>query len=393
MAIIYHILMYTGAILVSIVGVFNKRVKLWLRERRGNLSHLKSFKAENPGPVIWFHAASLGEYEQALPVIKQIKVHQPEKLICFTFFSPSGKINAADNPDLDWCGYLPLDTITKMSRFIDTMQPEKVIIVKNEWWWNMLALLKQKQVPTYSIDSLIQPSTYFIKYPFSFFKDRLQAFRKIFVINESSKQLLSTITDVPIRITADTKIEQAGVNVRMPFNDYIIEQYMDHPIIYGSIWTDDLEIIASVINETDGSHIIFPHDISPDNIKRIQAYLPEADIYSQWNRKNASTLIVDKIGILKYAYRYGERAYVGGGFGEGLHNVVEALVYKIPTACHPDSHPLTTDLIENELLYPINSSADFKEFISFRFNDNHASIIQNMAHQSSLEIYRQIFQP
>lgn len=365
-SLVYKIALSTYYLILQVASLFNRRAQEWLDGRKGNLSSLKSFRNTHDGKLIWFHCSSLGEFEQALPLIERIKKEHKDILIAATFYSPSGYKYQKDNPLLDWVGYLPHDTKSSMRAFIDEMNPSKVIIVKNEWWWHMLEILTEREIDIYYISVSLENKSYFIRHPFAFFKDRLSGIRKIFTVNQSSKDILDAVTNSPVLVSGDTKFDRAYDNKLAPFEDPIMESYQPC-IIYGSVWDHDLKIIQEAINNhPEYNHVLFPHNLDKASIDSITQYLSTYDMYTTFNKKKSNVLVVNQMGILKYAYRYASKAYIGGGFGDGVHNLIEPVVYELPISCGPATSGIheVSELVESGALTIVHNRDEFNNFIT-----------------------------
>lgn len=309
---------------------------------------------------ILIHCASLGEYEQATPLINWILINTEFDII-ISFFSPSGYKNC-DLPSSRCIKcYLPFDLKSDMESFLRKVDPAKVIITKNEWWWNMLHILKSKQIPTFLISSTIRHNHYFIKYPLSFFKDGLSAFYSVFVLNKASKDSLSQIYSGEIDISGDTRKDQV-IAIK---NKTTSQNKLEPTVIYGSVWLSDLPIIKEIISELPNhNHYIYPHHLNKENISAFCAEL-DCDSYDSIPYKSG-TFIINSMGQLKKDYAVAKIAYIGGGFGEGIHNILEAAVYNLPTLFGPrhQKSEEAKDLIDLEVAFSITNTTQLKPILN-----------------------------
>ena len=328
----YTLLIFIYKHAIRFASIFNRKAKNRIhglaRQKKNLQFQLKDLSDER----VLIHCASLGEYEQATPIIEWILNHTSSDIIV-SFFSPSGYDNCKLINERCMKCYLPFDLPGDMDRFLKMIKPSKIIITKNEWWWNLLHRIKTDKIPAYLISSTIRKEHYFIKHSTQFFRDRLDAFDIAFVLNQSSADLLTNEYKGAIIIAGDTRKDKVKeTKEHSPRN-------ISYPktIIYGSIWTDDLPVIKTVIAALPTySHFIYPHELSQKNIDVLQnelnctthARLPDME-------DGVSTFIINSMGQLKHDYANACIAYIGGGFGAGIHNILEAAVYGIPTFFGP----------------------------------------------------------
>ncbi len=308
---------------------------------------------------ILVHCASLGEYEQAYPIITWI-INNTDSDIVISFFSPSG-YEDCELPGVRCVKcYLPFDLESDIQSFLSKINPSKVIITKNEWWWNMLQILKSKQTPTFLISSTIRDDHYFIKYPLTFFKNRLLAFSSIFVLNEASKEALSAIYSRDIIVSGDSRKDQV-LKIK---NNVALNKELKPTVIYGSIWLNDLPVIKEMISQLSNyNHFVYPHDLAEDNIKSICSELNCENKHSI--AEISGTYVINSMGQLKKDYSAAHIAYIGGGYGEGIHNILEAAVYNIPTVFGPRFHKSeeAKDLIDLEVAYSLSDISQLKSVL------------------------------
>ena len=340
---IYNIAIYMYLWGVAVYSLFNKKVrKMWRGERQA-ISILKK-NVDPTAKYIWVHAASLGEFEQGRPIIERIRQDHPEYKILLTFFSPSGYEVRKNYPGADIICYLPLDTIRNAQRFLRAVRPCMAFFIKYEFWYNYLHILKHRHVPVYSVSSIFRPEQVFFQWYGKSYGKVLHCFTHFFVQNQVSQDLLAKLGITNVTITGDTRFDRVlqikAAAKQLP----IVEAFrQDGPVfVAGSSWPPDEEIFIPFFNEhKDWKLIIAPHVIGEDHLKQIMELLDrKTGRYTQTTPEEAAQaecLIIDCFGLLSSIYHYGELAYVGGGFGVGIHNVLEAAVWDIPVIFGPNN--------------------------------------------------------
>ena len=331
---IYNISIYFFEILIHIFSLFHKKSRLWVEGRKDIFLKLKN-ELKNHNNIVWFHCASLGEYEQAKPVIIAYKKKYPNHEILLTFFSPSGYHQRKNITTVSLIFYLPIDTINNARKFISIVQPIKAIFIKYEFWFNYLIELKKKNITTYSIASVFRKNQYFFKV--KWFARQLGNFTHFYVQDDISTKLLKNINIHNSTVIGDTRFDTVIYNKRKARSYPIIENFSKnkHTIIFGSIWEEDLKIILNYIkNHSDYNYIIAPHELS---LCKKLTQETNGTLYSQAKRFDVNNvLIIDCIGILSSIYKYAKMAYIGGGFGKGIHNILEAVTYGVPVVFGPN---------------------------------------------------------
>lgn len=328
---------------VAITSLFSKKVKkMWLGERAA-FNVLK----ENVDPnakYVWFHAASLGEFEQGRPIMEQLRQLHPEYKILLTFFSPSGYEVRKNYEGADIICYLPLDTPLNAIRFLRLVRPCMAFFIKYEFWWNYLHILKHRNIPTYSVSSIFRKEQVFFRWYAYEYRLVLKCFTHFFVQNETSKQLLSKLGINNVSITGDTRFDRVLEIKETSKILPIVESFKKDSKVFvaGSSWQPDEDIFIRYFNEhKDWKLIIAPHVIGEDHLQQILSKLDRKAVrYTQTTTTEvagADCLIIDCFGLLSSIYHYGEIAYVGGGFGVGIHNVLEAAVWDVPVFFGPNN--------------------------------------------------------
>lgn len=344
MFFLYTLLVEITQQLLKIVALFHPKIRLFVEGRKTVFETLQS-KLQKNEPTIWFHAASLGEYEQGLPVIEKIKEKYPKHKIVLTFFSPSGYEVRKNNTVADVTVYLPLDTKANAKRFLALVQPEMVFFIKYEYWPNYLQELKNKQIKTYLISGVFRNNQSFFKWYGGFYRKALKSFMHFFVQNESSKELLKSLHFTNVTVSGDTRFDRVVAILERNNSLDFIEQFKNSKttIVIGSSWPKDEELLMNYINATsqDVKFIIAPHNIKEEQIATLKKQITKKTIlYSEMEGKQLSeydVFIIDTIGILTKIYSYADIAYVGGGFGNpGVHNILEPATFGVPIVIGPN---------------------------------------------------------
>ncbi|MCH5328980.1 MAG: 3-deoxy-D-manno-octulosonic acid transferase [Coprobacter sp.] len=341
MRTIYNFGIWVYKQLVALASLRNKKARLLMEGHRTVFRYLEE-NADPQGGYIWIHASSLGEFEQGRPLIESIKAAAPEKKILVTFFSPSGYEVRKNYPMADLVCYLPFDLPGNVRRFLDIVRPEQAVFIKYEFWANYLNELAARHVPVYVVSAIFRPGQIFFKPYGGYFRKMLHRFTRLYVQDEASRQLLSGIGIEQVSVVGDTRFDRV-LAIRSQAKELpLVETFArtGTVLVAGSSWPKDEDLFIEFFNRTpDLKLIIAPHEINPAHLDHITALLKRPFVfYSQADEesvKSADCLIVDCFGLLSSIYRYGRIAYVGGGFGVGIHNVPEAAVYGIPVIFGP----------------------------------------------------------
>ncbi|MFM2266296.1 MAG: 3-deoxy-D-manno-octulosonic acid transferase [Bacteroidota bacterium] len=371
MYFLYSLLLRGIEKLLPISGFFSKKMKLFVAGRSTTFASLAA-AIQKDDKSIWFHAASLGEYEQGLPVMEAIKTRYPNHKIVLSFFSPSGYEVRKNNKIADVTVYLPLDTPQNAERFIRKINPELVFFIKYEYWPNYLKILGEKQIKTYLISGVFRENQLFFKWYGRFYRKALDAFTYFFVQNESSKTLLQQLGKTNVMVSGDTRFDRVAAIVEKDnLVDFIAEFKNNTPtLVIGSSWPKDEELLVDYLNQSAHAlkWIIAPHNIKPEQINLLkQSIHKKTVLFSEREGKNLAdyeVFIVDTIGILTKIYSYADLAYVGGGFGHpGVHNLLEPATFGVPIICGPHySHfAEATALVELSGCVSIQSAHELQE--------------------------------
>lgn len=348
--------LYTFGILLyglglRIASIFNHKASLWVSGRKNLFANLEKSIGKNGNPVIWIHCASLGEFEQGRPLIEKIKSEHPLYLILLTFFSPSGYEVRKNYAGADFVFYMPLDTPSNAKRFLEVVNPVMAVFVKYEFWLNHLNALTGKKIPHYLISGIFRDNQIFFKSHGSIFREALLNYTHIFTQEEHSRNLIGKIGVSHVTVAGDTRFDRVA-EIAAGAKDITIAaafaRNIDKIIVAGSTWGADENVLFPSMKKHFSSGwklIIAPHEVSEDRLISIETMLTENNVapdkivrYSKASESIAATaqvLIIDNIGMLSSLYRYGNVAYIGGGFGKSIHNTLEAAVYGIPVVFGP----------------------------------------------------------
>lgn len=344
MFLMYNFIVLLAAATVKILAFFSPKMKLFV-EGRKNVFKTLNEKIKADDKTIWFHAASLGEYEQGLPVMEQIRAKYPNHKIVLTFFSPSGYEIRKNNTIADVTVYLPLDTAFNAKKFVALTHPELVFFIKYEYWPNYLKVLKQADIKTYLISGIFREKQAFFKWYGGFYRNALKTFDFFFVQNESSKKLLQSIGHQNVKISGDTRFDRVVSILERDNSLDFIEAFKNNQttIVIGSSWPKDENLLVTYINEcsNEAKFIIAPHNIKAEQIANLKAQLTKPTVlFSEKDGKKLSdyqVFIIDTVGILTKIYSYADIAYVGGGFGHpGVHNILEPATFGVPIVIGPN---------------------------------------------------------
>ena len=361
----YNFGMYLYLLGVIIVSLFNEKVrKMWRGEREA--VRILREKVDPTAQYVWFHAASLGEFEQGRPLMEQLRREHPEYKILLTFFSPSGYEVRKNYAGADIITYLPVDTVTNARRFLRTIRPVMAFFIKYEFWYNYLHILRHRGVPVYSVSSIFRPGQIFFRWYGRQYAHVLKCFTRFYVQNEVSRQLLSTIGITDVQVVGDTRFDRVlqikEAAKQLPVVEAFLsgkstadgEELTDRPKVFvaGSSWQPDEDIFIPYFNRhPEWKLIIAPHVIGEDHLQQILSKIDgKAVRYTEAEKtavaptaghhaslSGARVLIIDCFGLLSSIYRYADVTYVGGGFGVGIHNLLEAAVWDVPVIFGPNN--------------------------------------------------------
>jgi 3-deoxy-D-manno-octulosonic-acid transferase len=360
----YNVIIYLYLLGVAIASLFNEKVRKMWRGEREAIRILRE-KMDPNAKYVWFHAASLGEFEQGRPLIEQLRRDHPEYKILLTFFSPSGYEVRKNYEGADIICYLPLDTITNARRFLRTIRPVMAFFIKYEFWYNYLHILRHRGIPVYSISSIFRPEQVFFKWYGRQYAHVLKCFTRFYVQNDESRELLGKIGIQNVTVVGDTRFDRVlqikAAAKQLPIVEKFTSSLTPNPsprgegnkvFVAGSSWLPDEEIFIPWFKDNqDWKLIIAPHVIAEDDLQQIEKLLQDAGYTSHrytalsaqgtplasWRGAGGEALIIDCFGLLSSIYHYATVTYVGGGFGVGIHNVLEAAVWNVPVVIGPNN--------------------------------------------------------
>ena len=402
----YHIIIYLYLLGVAVYSLFNEKVRKMWRGERDAIRILRE-KVDPNARYVWFHAASLGEFEQGRPLMEQIKREHSDIKILLTFFSPSGYEVRKNYAGADIICYLPLDTISNARRFLRAVRPEMAFFIKYEFWYNYLHILKHRNVPVYSVSSIFREDQVFFRWYGRHYGRVLKCFTHVYVQNEKSRELLAKIGLTNVTVTGDTRFDRVLQIKEQAKQLPVVEAFLEESgkrkeerektkvFIAGSSWQPDEEIFIKYFNEhRDWKLIIAPHVIGEDHLQQIEKLLEGRKVvrYTEVPENAPSSfhtplssydvLIINCFGLLSSIYHYADVTYVGGGFGVGIHNTLEAAVWDVPVIFGPNNQKFqeAQGLKACKGGFEISSYEDFKAVMD-RF-DSDASYLEEAGRQA-----------
>jgi 3-deoxy-D-manno-octulosonic-acid transferase len=374
MLVIYNIGISVYYTIVYIVSLYKNKAKLWINGRSGQqVQHLNS--------SIWFHFASLGEFEQGRPVLEAVKNSYPQYPIVVTFFSPSGYEPRKNTPLADAVYYLPLDRAANARKFISTINPVMAIFTKYEYWYHFFNQLHQQHVPLYIISGIFRPGQVFFKWYGGLHRKMLKMVTWFFVQDIPSKHLLHDAGITNVTISGDTRFDRVWANAQQPKTLKHVAEFKNSQKLFiaGSTWPADEQLIAELIARyPNWKFIIAPHEVGEDKITGLLNILPKETTieFSKINTLSAlhTTLVIDNIGMLSSLYQYADIAYIGGGFGAGIHNTLEAAAFGMPVLFGPkyDKFKEARDLVQLKAGFSINGQQKLDAVAGLLMNNNEA---------------------
>lgn len=370
----YSLFIYLYVFAIKVAALFNGKAREWVNGRKNLLENMKVMQGEN---VIWLHCASLGEYEQGIPLAQKLKTLYPDCKILVTFFSPSGFNHRKNIKEVDYYFYMPADTISNISKLLNIVNVKFAVFVKYEFWFNAIKTLHDNDVPIYYVACNFRPDQYFFKWYGKWSRRYLKMVSHFFVQNDVSYNLLRLI-NVNSTVAGDTRFDRVFAIANSFYEDKIVQNFKgnDKLFVMGSSWEKDEQIVVSTNLITDNYKLLIaPHLIDVNNISRVKnLFGNDAVLYSSCDENSVQdfrVLIVDCIGKLSYLYRYADVAYIGGGFGAGIHNTLEAAAYQIPVIFGPNYKKF------NEAVEILKSDAGFSISNHVQLNEVIENLLQN----------------
>ena len=379
MTLLYNIAMLIYQSFIWLASKFNNNKATLFLSGGENVFALLEQKRLPGERYVWFHAASLGEFEQGRPIMESLKNSHPEYKILLTFFSPSGYEVRKDYQGADIICYLPMDMSWNVKRFLDIVQPDCAIFIKYEFWINYLLELKKRQIKTYIVSAIFRESQLFFRSYGGFYRRLLKSFSHLFVQNDESVRLLHSIGVDNVTKVGDTRFDRVADIAAKSKDLPIVQAFKSDAkvLIAGSSWPNDENILLPFFNQNLSLKLIIaPHEIDEGHLQSIISQLKRPYVrYSQAtieNVKEVDCLIIDCFGLLSSIYRYGEIAYVGGGFGVGIHNILEAAVYGIPVVFGPNFRKFqeAVDLHQEGGAFVVDSYESFSQIMSEFLEEN-----------------------
>jgi len=389
MQLLYCVIIRCYYLLILISSLFNKKTKLWINGRRDLFNKLKNAIGGQKN-IVWFHCASLGEFEQGRPVMEEYRKKNPEQKILLTFFSPSGYEIRKNYAGADWVFYLPLDTKKNAVKFLNIVVPEKVIFVKYEFWYYFLNETKKRQIPAYLISANFRKDQLFFKSYGKWYRKMLNLFTFIFVQNKLSEDLLKTAGITSVVVAGDTRFDRVSdiATQSKVISEAELFSKKSFVLVAGSTWPQDEELLLPYINDKTNNIklIIAQHEISENRLYNLEKLLKVKSVrFSSADEAmliSAKVLIIDNVGMLSSLYKYGSLAYIGGGFGKGIHNILEAAVFGQPVLFGPNYLKFTEaiELINEKGAISVSDYKDLKETVNgFIDNKEHLKSVSDIS--------------
>jgi 3-deoxy-D-manno-octulosonic-acid transferase len=379
MFFLYNISIYIYTGLVHLAAFFNPKAKKWVNGRRDIFKNIQS-QIDVTQKHIWFHTASLGEFEQGRPVMEQFRKEFPDHKIVLTFFSPSGYEIRKNYEGADHIFYLPADTKRNSRRFLDLINPQMVFFIKYEFWFNYINQIRRKNIPLYFFSVKFRPRQYFFTWYGGWFRNNLKMIDKIFVQDKSSLQLLQSAGYKNGFVSGDTRFDRVLSVAEQKRSFPLVDAFTKNSVVMiaGSTWPPDEAMLVQLINSNTSNvkYIIAPHEIEKERIDKLQSGISAVSVKlseaSMENVTNARVLIIDNIGILLHLYQYADFSYIGGGFGKNVHNILEAATFGVPVVFGPNYHKFQEiiDLIALGGAFPVTNYQEFTSALLKLQNEN-----------------------
>lgn len=379
MNLIYQVGILLYRLAAALVAPFNEKARFFHRGQQQVFPYLKqNFPTKDP--LVWVHCASLGEFEQGRPLIEEIRREYPKYKILLTFFSPSGYEVRKDYAQADFVSYLPVDTLSNARRFLDLVKPEVAFFVKYEYWKNYIEELEKRNIPLFLVSAIFRPEQLFFKNNArgKWYRSCLKGVTHFFVQNKQSGELLLQHGFSDYTITGDTRFDRVAEIAAGRKDLPVIEQFKGKSalLVAGSSWQPDEELLVAYLDANpDVKLVVAPHEVKDSNIKRLTEMVGGSVVrYTEAEKglpKDARVLIVDCIGVLSSVYRYADVAYIGGGFGVGIHNTLEAAIYNIPVLFGPNylRFQEAVTLVDRGLAFSIKNSRELNERLNLLFSN------------------------
>lgn len=409
MNVLYNLSIYFYSILIRLTAPFNIKAGQIYKGRKQTFAGIKD-KIKHDRPIVWVHCASLGEFEQGRPVIEAIRKQHPEYQIFLTFFSPSG-YEIRKNYDLaDYIFYLPADTKKNAKKLIDLVRPEIVFFVKYEYWFHYISELKKRNIPLYLFSAIFRENQLFFRNSLwgKWYRNMLTGFEHFFVQDDKSVELLSQIGITNVTKAGDTRFDRVAEIARNGKNITLVEKFKGNStlVVAGSTWKPDEELLVQYIHShPETKFIIAPHETKRANVERLISMLKSPVIcYTEATEEsvmNKQVLVVDTIGILSSIYKYADLAYIGGGFGVGIHNTLEAAIFRMPIVFGPNYLKFNeaTSMVKLGIAFPVSDYSELQNILNNLLTDaqkresisNECTVFTDQNIGATLKILNKVF--
>ena len=386
MRFLYDFILSLYGLLLRLLAPFVSKAEAWVAGRRGLLAHITRTIGNDPAPRVWFHCASLGEFEQGRPLLEAYRQAHPNTKLVLTFFSPSGYEVRKDWPGADYIFYLPLDTRANARAFLDAVQPQLVVFVKYEFWYHFLNEAYRRRIPAIVISAIFRPDQVFFQPLGGFFRKILTRFTHIFTQNETSAALLRSHGLTQVSVAGDTRFDTvvataAAAAQHLPVVDAFVADGTP-VLVVGSSWPEDLPVLLPTLRRYQNALrvLVAPHEINENNLRLVENALPGLVVrYSQADTATvaqARVLLFDNVGLLSQLYRFGEYAYIGGAFGKGLHNTLEAAAFGLPLFFGPayGKFQEAMELVALKCAFPVQNAAELENAFTYLWNTEDARL-------------------
>jgi 3-deoxy-D-manno-octulosonic-acid transferase len=374
---LYNIALGLYGLLLRLAAPFVPKAAAWVAGRRGLLAHIRQTIGSDPTPRVWFHCASLGEFEQGRPLIEAYRKAHPSTKVVLTFFSPSGYEIRKSWPGADYIFYLPEDTRGNARAFLDVVQPRLVVFVKYEFWYHFLNEAHQRGIPAVVVSAIFRADQVFFKPWGGFFRKILTRFAHIFTQTEASAALLRGIGLTRVSVAGDTRFDTVVATAAAPPRDLpVVDAFVADGapvLVVGSSWPEDLPTLTPLLQryQNELRVLVAPHEISETNLRLVEESLPGKVV--RYSKADAATvaqariLLFDNVGLLSQLYRFGKYGYIGGAFGKGLHNTLEAAAFGLPLFFGPTYAKFqeAIELVELKCAFPVHNAAELET--AFRY--------------------------
>jgi 3-deoxy-D-manno-octulosonic-acid transferase len=381
---------------IRFAALRNGKARRWVKGREGLMKKIAE-EVSGVDHLVWVHCASLGEFEQGRPLIEEIKLKYPEKKIVLTFYSPSGYDVQKNYKKADFVYYLPLDTRRNAKRFVEYVNPELVFFIKYEYWFNFLSALKKKNISVYFVSTIFRKNQLFFKWYGAWYREMLNLITHLFLQNEESALLLDSINIKNYTVTGDTRFDRVAHVVENVKTLAVVDAFVgdEKIIVAGSTWkAEEAMLLQYVRTHRDVKVILAPHEIEADRIERILELFGSVAIrYSEANLSNVidkQVLVVDCYGVLTSLYHYGTIAIIGGGFGVGIHNVLEAATFGMPIVFGPNYERFkeAVDLVAQFSAFSVENIEDFNTILNHLLKDE--KVTRNISEMSASYVQRNV---